>query len=729
MFSSPLRGADGGSPARSSRRQVPLCTSHRLPMRQYTVHKEGPNTGRLFWNCCQPEQCKSFLWDSDISRKGARWARDNLVPVDDRGMIIADPSRPAAAYRACLELVSPTEFEVKFMPRIGDPSVAPLMNRFGRMVPLAAGMPTWVIPISLLEHLTDFLENDMPSKVKVTVEPMPKWVLNRYSPSGPSQDWSSGSERFDCNKLPRDLWDQLLPFQKSGVAQVVEKFGGRAIIADDMGLGKTVQAIALAAYYTSDWPVLVVVPSSLRFHWRDALMDWLGSRVLEEDIYIVTCGVDFPSKNQLHTVRFLIVAYSLMDKTAPRIEASSWRPNVVILDESHFIKTPTTQRSKATAPIVKQCRRALLLSGTPAMARPIELFAQVDCVRPSLVGSYKPFSIRYCDGKTGPFGWEARGALHLRELNTILVDNVMIRRLKKDVLKDLPPKFREGFTVSDLPPSLLKDFKARMDELPSSSASDLEDLMGGGHDTRGLLAQLYHDTGLAKVPETVKLVATKLQADDTEKFLVFAHHKDVIDRLVCSLTAEVKKIDSGGVVLRVDGGVSQSVRPSLIRQFQEERKCRVMVLSIQAGSFGVTLTAASNVIFCELSWNPSDLLQAEDRAHRIGQERSCVNVSYILAKNTLDDLMWPMIKRKLAVLSSTFDAGKGSRIDVEFRAEGRLDHDGGAPERRPAKRKPVDQGPMDRFVARRRIVEDPAPVPELVDLRDDDDVEVIDLTQ
>lgn len=154
-----------------------------------------------------------------------------------------------------------------------------------------------------------------------------------------------------------------------------------------------------------------------------------------------------------------------------------------------------------------------------------------------------------------------------------------------------------------------------------------------------------------------------------------------------------------------------------------------MVLSIQAGSFGVTLTAASNVIFCELSWNPSDLLQAEDRAHRIGQERSCVNVSYILAKNTLDDLMWPMIKRKLAVLSSTFDAGKGSRIDVEFRAEGRLDHDGGAPERRPAKRKPVDQGPMDRFVARRRIVEDPAPVPELVDLRDDDDVEVIDLTQ
>lgn len=128
-------------------------------------------------------------------------------------------------------------------------------------------------------------------------------------------------------------------------------------------------------------------------------MDWLGSRVLEEDIYIVTCGVDFPSKNQLHTVRFLIVAYSLMDKTAPRIEASSWRPNVVILDESHFIKTPTTQRSKATAPIVKrmhalasavprpsvdpicsECRRALLLSGTPAMARPIELFAQV--IRP-----------------------------------------------------------------------------------------------------------------------------------------------------------------------------------------------------------------------------------------------------------------------------------------------------------------------------------------------------------
>ncbi|KMS87365.1 hypothetical protein BVRB_033600, partial [Beta vulgaris subsp. vulgaris] len=186
---------------------------------------------------------------------------------------------------------------------------------------------------------------------------------------------------FDQNRIAKSLWKKLLPFQREGIeqvlllvlvgkvsesvaAQIVMKFNGRCIVADEMGLGKTVQAIGLISYYHDDLPVLIVVPSSLRFHWKDTLLNWLPE-IDENRIHVISsgschvtntrfgsnlvAGSDWP-RNE-NSVDFMIISYALLSKFQSDI--LQWNPRFTILDESHFIKTLTTQRSRAAAPIIK----------------------------------------------------------------------------------------------------------------------------------------------------------------------------------------------------------------------------------------------------------------------------------------------------------------------------------------------------------------------------------------
>ena len=140
------------------------------------------------------------------------------------------------------------------------------------------------------------------------------------------------------------------------------------------------------------------------------------------------------------------------------------------------------------------------------------------------------------------------------------------------------------------------------------------------------------------------------------KFLVFAHHLHVLNEVEVAL--KKKKIE----YFRLDGKTSQNDRHSGVKRFQGTSSCRVALLSITAGGVGLTLTAADHVVFAELYWNPAQILQAEDRVHRIGQT-NCVTVAYIIGNNTLDDVMWPLLQRKLRVVGSALD---GKADEMEF---------------------------------------------------------------
>jgi SWI/SNF-related matrix-associated actin-dependent regulator 1 of chromatin subfamily A len=244
-----------------------------------------------------------------------------------------------------------------------------------------------------------------------------------------------------------------------------------------------------------------------------------------------------------------------------------------------------------------------------------------------------------------PWGFEAKGATNQAELNMILSRNVMIRRLKKDVLTELPDKQRQQVFV-DIPASARKEIAASLLRMETLSRAAEEDAHARALHQQAL-NEVVRATGRAKIPAVVEFLTDIME--EGAKMLVFAHHLEVLD----AMEAAVKGFCAGGTCayMRIDGSTDQSKRAQMVNDFQQQDHIRVALLGITAMSTGVTLTAATTVVFAELHWTPGVMMQAEDRAHRIGQ-CCCVNVKYIVCKGTADDFMWNAFKRRLSVVSS-----------------------------------------------------------------------------
>ena len=176
------------------------------------------------------------------------------------------------------------------------------------------------------------------------------------------------------------------------------------------------------------------------------------------------------------------------------------------------------------------------------------------------------------------------------------------------------------------------------------------------NETFGLLLELFRQTGAAKVPALLDII-TDMVENQNKKVIVFGHHQDVIE----SISLHLK--EKGIKYIRIDGISKMHLRQEYVNYFQRNEECRVAVLSITAASCGLTLTKASTVVFGELFWNPGSLLQAEDRAHRIGQTE-VVDVYYVVAKDSLDEMLWDMISRKLDVLGETLN-GESESLGID----------------------------------------------------------------
>eukprot|EP00070_Physeter_catodon_P045987 XP_028352881.1 SWI/SNF-related matrix-associated actin-dependent regulator of chromatin subfamily A-like protein 1 [Physeter catodon] len=156
------------------------------------------------------------------------------------------------------------------------------------------------------------------------------------------------------------------------------------------------------------------------------------------------------------------------------------------------------------------------------------------------------------------------------------------------------------------------------------------------------LILFFNRTAEAKIPSVIEYILDLLESG-REKFLVFAHHKVVLDAVTNEL--ERKRVKH----VRIDGSTSSANREDLCQQFQLSEGPAVAVLSITAANMGLTFSSADLVVFAELFWNPGVLMQAEDRVHRIGQSRS-VGIHYLVARGTADDYLWPLIQEKIKVL-------------------------------------------------------------------------------
>lgn len=398
------------------------------------------------------------------------------------------------------------------------------------------------------------------------------------------------------------------------------------MIADDMGLGKTIQALGIAHYFRKNWPLLIVTPASVRYQWTEAIYTFLPSVPAH---YIHQFA---NTKDCIDSSKIVITTYDLLVRAMDTFERQIF--GFVILDESHALKSLKTARFNAAQCVVLQARHVVLLSGTPALSRPMELYSQINLIMPNFMG-YQEYGIRYCAGEKTSYGWDFSGSSNMQELQLLLRRTCVIRRLKNDVLNQLPAKKRE---VIILDPGLIKVGTKEMVEI----SKKLEREVLNGIEKHRTLLHYYNESGVAKQKAICDYISKLFM--NKQKFIIFAHHQNVMDA-ICDV-AESMDIK----YIRIDGKTNPERRKYQIDQFQNCDDCMVAVLSITAANAGITLTSAKLVVFAELFWNPGILCQAEDRVHRIGQDNSVI-IQYLVAKQTADDYLWPLIQKKMNVLN------------------------------------------------------------------------------
>lgn len=418
-------------------------------------------------------------------------------------------------------------------------------------------------------------------------------------------------------EVDADIDQRLYPFQQEGVRRAIA-LGGRALIGDEMGCGKTIEGIALAKHYGGR--CLVVCPSYLCRGWVRECETWgLDAAHLQK------AKDEVPPGN-------VVVSYAIATRVVARLGAF----RVVLADESHYLKNHRTKRYKALRKLVKKTPHAIFLTGTPAPNSPVELYTQLSMLRPRFFGTYTDFVHRYCGAKQSPLGFvDVSGATHKQELAWLIQRVVLIRRLKRDVLTQLPPKTRTRIDVQVVHPAM-KTIKKKFQRW--KTINQLEETRELIFERNLIVSELFRLTSEAK-----RGVVRAVVSDLPKQSIVFAYHLGMLDAVEEALPNSI----------RIDGSTPMSKRIEYQDKFQN-KEVDYAVLSMMAAGTGITLTAASTVVFAELYFVPGVLLQSEDRAHRIGQENA-VDVRYIIAAGTLDDHVYRKIQHKIRTVDSCVD--------------------------------------------------------------------------
>jgi SWI/SNF-related matrix-associated actin-dependent regulator 1 of chromatin subfamily A len=434
---------------------------------------------------------------------------------------------------------------------------------------------------------------------------------------------------------------KLFPYQREGV-RLIEEFGHRALLADEMGLGKTIQALT-AAIQSGARPIIIICEAGLKYHWRKEVRHHfsMDADVLE--------GMKAPRRWKFRQPRRItIVNYDILGGW--KLYLSRLDPEFAIVDEGQKIKNRDAQRTQHVQDICRWIPKLTILSGTPLTNRPAELWPALNLLWPDEFKSFYPFARRYCEPRIGFRGkWEYKGASNLPELHKKLKRLGMIRRLKADVLPDLPKKQR---IVIPVPITDERQYKMAEREFvqwllkyyrkPWASAERLVQI---GHLKR-LAAWL-------KMRAVFNWLDNFLENTD-EKLIIFAIHKKIIRAI---------KDRYPRISLVVDGSVTGLDRQFAYNQFSKSRQIRFMIAQSVAGGTGWNGTAASKTLTVEPPWTSAELLQQEDRPHRIGQLMPVT--SYVLvAKDTIEEMVCDRLDSKHGVLTEVLDGHSGRTLDI-----------------------------------------------------------------
>ena len=518
-----------------------------------------------------------------------------LAPGHDAGLLDAFAAIPGA-----IRAKGKGEHEHSYMPAIrADPFCVPDLDAF------IADSGTWVAP-DALGLLQEIREQHAHAAGLVALSAATDAAL----------------------ELP-GLGGELKPFQRAGVRYLLEQ--RRAFLADEQGLGKTIEALATIEA-DGAYPAIVVCPATLKLNWLRELERWLPARSTR-----MLDGTTARGPSALADVT--VVNYDIVAARLDSLVAQM--PRAVVLDESHYCKSPAAKRTQAVHRLCSTVPRdglILALTGTPVMNRPAELISQL-----RILGRLEDF------GSGAQFGQRFRGPDAYHRLHWHLRARCFARRLKADVLPQLPPKTR-----AVVPVELDNEPEYRLAEQDVIAWLRSQPL-----DLRELDAKV---AAALRAERLVRLNALKLLAargklhaalawihdflSSGERLIVFARHHEIQHAVVERFPA----------ALHILGTDSHRARDDSQRAFQapDNRDNQLIVCSIEVAGQGITLTRASNVAFLELDWTPAKHDQAEDRCHRIGQQ-DAVNATYLLAADTIDETIAMLLEHKRAVIGAVTD--------------------------------------------------------------------------
>lgn len=447
---------------------------------------------------------------------------------------------------------------------------------------------------------------------------------------------------------------QPYPYQLQGIARGLQL--KRFINGDDMGLGKTLEAIA-TINKANAFPCLVICPNVVKINWQ---REW--AKFTDKKAMVLTDSVrtSWPFFWQTGMNQIFIVNYESLRKYFVRriTKSEKWTLKdvefhqtinlfkSVIIDESHKVKSTSTQQSKFCKGIASGKEYIILLTGTPVVNKPNDLVCQLGIMdRMVDFGGWKYFVSRYCSGPNG--------ASNLKELNFMLWKNCFFRREKSKVLTQLPDKVRQVMSCDitnrkeyqDAERDLidyLKRYKEADDEKIQKS------LKGEVMVRIGILKDI---TARGKLKEVIDFV--KDFRENGKKIILFCNLHEIVDRLLVAFPSAVC----------VTGRQNMQEKQASVDAFQKNPKTDIIICSIKAASAGITLTAASDVAFIELPWTYADCDQAESRAHRIGQKDS-VNCYYLLGRRTIDQKLYRIIEEKKHISNAVLGAEDNIQTNI-----------------------------------------------------------------
>ncbi|XP_061645268.1 TATA-binding protein-associated factor 172 isoform X3 [Phyllopteryx taeniolatus] len=526
------------------------------------------------------------------------------------------------------------------------------------------------------------------------------------------------SRKLENYNIPVPIKAELRKYQQDGVnwLSFLNKYKLHGILCDDMGLGKTLQSICILAgdhylraqEYTktkaadcSPLPSLVVCPPTLTGHWVDEVGKFCAKDYLNPLHYTGPPTERMRLQHQVKKHNLVVASYDVVRNDIDFFKNIKF--NYCILDEGHIIKNGKTKLSKAIKQLAANFR--VILSGTPIQNNVLELWSLFDFLMPGFLGTERQFAARY--GKPILASRDAKSSSREQEAGVLAMEALhrqvlpfLLRRMKEDVLQDLPPKIIQDYycNLSPLQVQLYEDFaksraKASVDDSISVASAEQEEkpkLKATGHVFQALqyLRKLCNHPSLVLTPQhpeykriTDQLAgqnsnlrdiqhAPKLSAlkqllldcglggggseGSTEavvaqhRVLVFCQLKSMLDIVEHDL---LKPKMPTVTYLRLDGGVQAGLRHTIVSRFNNDPSIDLLLLTTHVGGLGLNLTGADTVVFVEHDWNPMRDLQAMDRAHRIGQKR-VVNVYRLITRGTLEEKIMGLQKFKMNIANT-----------------------------------------------------------------------------